>query len=163
MSEKLFMNVKLRAIATLFALLLPFVSVADQPQAPPDFLQLVAGLRDARWTLQHRPGEIAFSTQEGIALSEIDRAIDEIFKAAQMQDKIHQYRPHDDINQEHSERLHRALDLLENARRDLAIDVESDVANQYRRRALEHVSRAVDATKFAIREDDRRIKRAESR
>ena len=66
------------------------VTPPPPPPAPmahhPAYLHALTDLRDARWNLEHRPGDSAVSTQEDIAIVEIDRAIAEA-KTAAMEDR----------------------------------------------------------------------------
>jgi len=145
------MNLKTSAIAALFALSLPLVACADLPGAHPGYLHALTDLRDARWNLEHRPGDAAVSAQEDIAIVEIDRAIGEVKKAAREDDKDLQNRPHEDAKLNHAGRLHHAVELLEKAHNDLAKEEDNPEARELKHRALDHVDRAIEASKQALR------------
>ena len=49
-------------------------SAADLPGKHPAYLHALTDLRDARWNLEHRAGDAAVSTQEDVAIVEIDRS-----------------------------------------------------------------------------------------
>ena len=63
-------------------LALPLAANADLPGRHPAYLHALTDLRAARWMLQHRPGDVALSTHEDIAITEIDKTIGEIKHAA---------------------------------------------------------------------------------
>jgi hypothetical protein len=146
------MKLKLFAVATLLPLLLPIAAYADLPGDHPGYLHALSDLRAARWNLQHRPGEVAVSTQEDIAISEIDRAIGETKKAAREDAKNLKDRVHEDANLDHPGRLHHAVELLGKAHDDLTGEEDNPEARSLKHRALDHVDRAIEAAKHAIRD-----------
>ena len=116
------MGLKLAAIAALASLaaaILPLAAQADVPGAHPGYLHALSDLRAARWNLEHRPGDAAVSEQEDIAISEIDRAIGEVQKAAVRDGKDTFVRPREDANLDRPGRLHHAVELLRAAHDDL--------------------------------------------
>ncbi len=88
------MKLKFIAITALAAAVMPLAAYADVPGSHPGYLHALSDLRAARWNLEHRPGDAAVSTQEDIAISEIDRAIGEVKKAAMEDAKNLGDRPH---------------------------------------------------------------------
>jgi len=66
----------------LLLLALLFAGCVSQPSKHPAYLHALSDLRTARWMLEHRPGDAAVSAHESEAVSEIDRAIEEIKRAA---------------------------------------------------------------------------------
>jgi len=149
------MKLKLSAATVLLAVMLPLAAHADMPGAHPSYVHALTDLRDARWNLEHRPGDIAVSTQESIAISEIDRAIGEVARAAREDDKNPQYRPHEDAGLDRPGRLHHAVDLLLQARDDLAMEEDNQEARELKRRALDHVNGALEAARHAIHDVER--------
>jgi len=139
-------------VASVLALALTFscTAHADLPGQHPGYLHALSDLRDARWNLEHRAGDAAVSSQEDIAITEIDRAIDEVKKAAREDEKDLRNHPHEDAHLDHPGRLHHALELLRKAHDDLAIEEDNPEARGLKHRALEHVDHATDATKHAI-------------
>jgi hypothetical protein len=146
------MNLKLSATAALFAIMLPFAAHADVPGAQPGYLHALSDLRAARWNLGHRSGDVAVSTQEDIAITEIDRAIGQVKKAAHEDAKNMNDQPHEDADLDRPGRLHRAVDLLEKAHGDLDREEDNPEARGLKRRALDHIDRAIDAIKHAVRD-----------
>ena len=144
------MKLKLFTVATLLPLLLPIAAHADIPGDHPGYLHALSDLRAARWNLQHRPGEVAVSTQEDIAISEIDRAIGEAKKAAREDAKNINDRVHEDANLDHPGRLRHAVELLEKAHGDLDGEEDNPEARNLKHRALEHVDHAIGAAKQAL-------------
>ena len=129
--------------------------VAPPPPPPahhPAYLHALTDLRDARWNLEHRPGDAAVSTQEDVAIVETDRAISEA-KTAAMEDgkNIYQHPP-EDARIARPGRLHRAAELLRKARQDVGQAESNGQAVELRNRVLGHIDLAIQATDRAIRD-----------
>ena len=127
--------------------------VAPPPPPPahhPAYLHALTDLRDARWNLEHRPGDAAVSAQEDIAIVEIDRAINDA-KAAAMEDgkNIYQH-PQEDARLDFRGRLHHADELLHKARNDVAQGESNPQAVELRNRVIGHIDIAIQATQRAI-------------
>jgi hypothetical protein len=144
------MKLKLTALAVLAAAIVPLAAHADVPGAHPGYLHALTDLRSARWNLEHRPGDAAVSTQEDVAISEIDRAIGEVQKAAMRDAKDLYNQPHEDANLDRPGRLHHAVELLQAAHHDLDQEEDNPESRGLKHRALEHVDRALDAARHAI-------------
>jgi Sec-independent protein translocase protein TatA len=125
------------------------------PGDHPAYLHALADLRDARWNLEHRPGDAAVGAQSNTAITEIDRAIGEIKKAAREDEKNLHNHPRDDANLERPGRLHRAVESLEKAHGDLAKEEANPETRELKRRALDHVDRAIEAAKHAVHDVER--------
>jgi len=120
------------------------------PQHHPAYLHALTDLRDARWNLEHRPGDAAVSAQEDIAIVEIDRAIGEA-KTAAMEDGKNVYQhPPEDARLDFRGRLHHAEELLRKARNDVAQGESNPQAVELRNRVIGHVDQALQATQRAI-------------
>ena len=132
--------------------------VAPPPPPPahvahhPAYLHALTDLRDARWNLQHRPGDSAVSTQEDIAIVEIDRAINEAKTAAMEDHKNLAEHPLEDARIDRRGRLHQAEQLLRQARRDVAESESNPHAVDLRNRVIGHIDLAIQATERAIRD-----------
>ena len=128
------------------------VATPPPPPAPhhPAYLHALTDLRDARWNLEHRPGDAAVSTQEDVAIVEIDRAINDA-KAAAMEDgkNIYQHPP-EDARLDFRGRLHHADELLHKARNDVAQGESNGQAVELRNRVIGHIDAAIQATQRAI-------------
>ena len=97
------------------------VAPPPPPAHHPAYLHALTDLRDARWNLEHRPGDAAVSAQEDVAIVEIDRAINDAKVAAAEDGKnIHQHPP-EDAHLDSRARLHHADELLHKARNDVRI------------------------------------------
>jgi hypothetical protein len=125
-------------------------SAADLPGRHPFYLHALSDLRDARWNLEHRPGDAAVSAQEDIAIVETDRAIQEAKTAAAEDGKNLADHPHEDAHIDHPGRLHRALDLLHKAHDDVRQEEDNPEARELRHRINEHIDAAIRATERAI-------------
>ncbi|WP_295994669.1 hypothetical protein [Rugamonas sp.] len=144
------MKFQLAAGSLAIALALPFAAHADLPGQHPGYLHALTDLRDARWNLEHRAGDAAVSSQEDVAITEIDHALDEVKKAAREDEKNLRDHPHEDARIGQPGRLHHALELLKKAHDDLAIEEDNPEARGLKHRSMEHVDRAMEATKHAI-------------
>jgi hypothetical protein len=143
-------NNKLVLHAQLLLLVLALAGCASQPSRHPAYLHALSDLRSARWMLEHRPGDAAVSAHEDEAISEIDRAISELKRAAVDDGKnIHDH-PSADLPNDYRGRLHRAAELLRTARADMTREEDNPNARGLRDRAIGHVDAALHATERAI-------------
>jgi hypothetical protein len=125
-------------------------NAADLPGRHPAYLHALTDLRDARWNLEHRPGDAAVSAQEDVAIVETDRAIREAKVAAMEDGKNIEDHPHEDAKIDRPGRLHHALELLEKARNDVAREEDNPETRDLRNRIVEHTDLAIEATRRAI-------------
>jgi hypothetical protein len=128
----------------------PLVANADLPGKHPAYLHALSDLRSARWMLEHRPGGAAVSGQEDVAITEIDKAIGEIKKAAIDDGKNVNDHPAVDVPADNPGRLHKALELLHKVHSDISREEDDPAVLGLRDRALGHVHNAVVATKTAL-------------
>ena len=130
------------------------VATPPPPPAPhhPAYLHALTDLRDARWNLEHRPGDAAVSTQEDVAIVEIDRAINDAKTAAIEDGKNIYQHPPEDARYDRRGRLHRADELLRKARQDVAQGEANPQAVELRNRVIGHIDVALQATERAIRD-----------
>jgi hypothetical protein len=148
------MNSKKRLVlhGHLLLLVLLFAGCATQPIRHPAYLHALSDLRTARWMLEHRAGDAAVSAHESEAISEIDRAIGELKRAAIDDGKnIHDH-PNADLPNDYRGRLHKAADLLRKVRADTYREEDNPDARGLRDRAIGHVDAALHATEQAIRD-----------
>jgi hypothetical protein len=125
---------------------------AGVPGQHASFLHALSDLRHAQWNLTHRPGDAAVNEQERIAAAETDRAIAEVMQAAgDNGENVAQQEPVDAVLDEHGA-LHHAQDLLEQARQDVSQQEDNPQARRLRNHAIEHIDRALQATRRAIRD-----------
>jgi len=125
-------------------------NAADLPGKHPAYLHALTDLRDARWNLEHRPGDAAVSAQEDVALVETDRAIKEAKVAAMEDGKNIEDHPHEDAHIDRRGRLHHALELLDKAKNDVAREEDNPETRELRNRIVQHTDLAIEATKHAI-------------
>ena len=140
----------LAALATASALAPQAASAEDLPGRHPYYLHALTDLRDARWNLEHRPGDAAVSTQEDVAIVETERAIQEAKIAAAEDGKNLADHPHEDARIDRRGRLHRALELLQKAHDDVRQEEDNPEARELRHRVVEHIDNAIHATERAI-------------
>jgi hypothetical protein len=127
-----------------------FVGCAAQPPKHPAYVHALSDLREARWMLEHRPGDAAVSAHESEAIGEIDRAIQELTSAAINDGKDVHSHPPAALPADNRGRLHKAADLLRTARSDTYREEDNPSARSLRDRALGHVDAALHATERAI-------------
>ena len=122
------------------------------PPAPhhPAYLHALTDLREARWNLEHRPGDAAVSTQEDVAIVETDRAINDAKTAAMEDGKNVWQHPPEDAKIDRGGRLHHANELLRKARKDVAEGESNPQAVELRNRVIGHIDLAIQATDRAI-------------
>lgn len=143
------------AAAALFLATLPFAAHADLPGHHPAYLHALTDLRDARWNLEHRPGDLAVTIHETAAIAEIDRAIEEAKRAAAEDAKNLADRPHEDAHLNRPGRLHHAAELLRKARGDADQEEDNPQSRELKHRVLHHIDEALHETEKAIRDVER--------
>ena len=122
------------------------------PAHHPAYLHALTDLRDARWNLEHRPGDAAVSTQEDVAIVETDRAINDARTAATEDGKNVYQHPPEDARIDRRGRLHHAAELLRKARQDVAQGESNPQTVELRNRVIGHIDAALQATERAIRD-----------
>jgi hypothetical protein len=140
----------LKLSGLLLLLVLPLAASADLPGKHPYYLHALSDLRAARWLLEHRPGDAAVSGQEDVAITEIDKTIGEIKKAAIDDGKnIHDH-PLVDAPSDHPGRLHKSLEMLRKVHSDIAREEDDPMTRGLRDRAIHHLDEAIHANEKAI-------------
>ncbi|HVW69247.1 MAG TPA: hypothetical protein VHB68_09745 [Steroidobacteraceae bacterium] len=147
------MKLKSRLLLSgLLLVALPFAANADLPGKHPYYLHALSDLRAARWLVEHRPGDAAVSGQEDVAVTEIDKAINEIKKAAIDDGKdTHDHPPVQGPN-DRPGRLHKALEILHKVHGDVAREEDDPMTRGLRDRAIGHIDEAIHATEHAIKD-----------
>jgi hypothetical protein len=118
----------------------------------PAYLHALADLRAARWLIANRPGDARVSGDEDVAIARINETINEIKHAAIDDGKNPDDHPPVDARLDRKGRLHRADELLRQARSDIAREEDNAAIRGLRDRAIEHVDAAIRATDQAIRD-----------
>lgn len=115
----------------------------------PAYIHSLSDLRYARALLQKPDGGKLHEREED-AVHEINKAIDEIKKAAADTGKDLDEHPPIDANLNWGGRLRQALELIEKARQDVSRGEDNPHAQSPQQRALEHIDRAHRLIKEAI-------------
>jgi hypothetical protein len=123
---------------------------ADEPGMHPGYLHALSDLRAAKWNIEHRPGDFRVSHEERKAVNEIWAAIKDIKAAAIDDGKNLDDHPVADETLDYHAHLHRALDLLRDARNDLAQEEDDPSVRGLRNRSVRHIDHAVGSIKKAI-------------
>jgi hypothetical protein len=126
---------------------------ADEPGRHAFYAHAEADLHQARWLLEHRPGDNwEMGRNEHMALEEIDRASAEIMQLGTDVGKD-MYRPqHADVHPDRRGRLHDAAVTLQQVREDLMQQEDDPRVRGLQRDALRHVDIALHATRDAMRD-----------
>ena len=130
----------------------PAVVVATPaPQNHPAYLHALTDLRHARAYLA-RPAGAVVKWDENRAIREIDAAIAEIKHASIDDNKPLEDHPPVDAGMVWGDRLHRALELVETARRDVNQEEDNAYANGLKNRAMGHIDNAARDINDGIRD-----------
>src|SRR5579871_435386 len=118
------------------------LSFANDPGKHPAYLHALSELRHARANLDRLTPSDRIDDEEQRAIAEIDRAIAEIKHASVDDGKDLNDHPPIDAHLGHRGRYHRALELLDKARNDIAREEDDSWARGLRNRAIEHIEGA---------------------
>jgi hypothetical protein len=141
---------KIASLAFVVALVLAMGASGNPSSGKhPHYLHALSDLRVARANLQ-RPDGGELHEQEREAVHEIDKAIDEIKKASIDDGKNLNDHPPIDDHMQWGGRLHRAIELLDSAHRDVAQEEDDPYAQGLQARAIGHIERAHHHVEEAI-------------
>jgi hypothetical protein len=140
----------LRLIASVtLGLIVAAPTWADTPGKHPAYLHALSDLRDARAHLERLASD-PVNQEEDHAIAAIDKAIDEIKRAAIMDGKnIADHMPVD-AHLPLRGRFHKALDLLNRARADVSGEEDQPDTQGLQMRVLHHIDEAHRSVKHAI-------------
>jgi len=145
---------KLALLGLLVPVLAAVTSIsarADEPGRHALYGHAEADLHEAKWLLDHRPGDNwEMGRNEHRAVEEIDRASELVMQLGQDVGKD-MYRPeHPDAHIDRRGRLHDAVEALKKAQQDLAHEEDDPRVRGLQRDALHHVDVALHAAVDAI-------------
>lgn len=140
------MKINLRVLLMIFALgvlLTPAtITFADAPGKHPHYLHALADLRYARAHLDKLGSDDSVDKDSLEAIKQIDGAIADI-KAASIDDgKDLNDHPSIDVHLKHVDRFHKALELLQQAQRDVNREEDDPAAQGLKHRSLQHIEDA---------------------
>jgi hypothetical protein len=115
---------------------------ADEPGRHPAYLHALTDLRHARAHLENLAPTYHMDKEEEHAINEIDKAIDEIKRAAIDDGKNLNDHPPVDARMDRAGRFHRAMELLDKAHNDIAREEDDPSVRGLRDRALHHIDEA---------------------
>lgn len=139
---------KLLAVVTV-AVCVSLVAVAQAPGRHPGYLRALSELRYARALLERGEwGPVARDQQ--LAISEIDRAMRELSRAAADDGRNLGDHPPIDNSWQPRERLPKAEEALGKAREDIDREEDNPEARQLRNRAFQHIDEARRAVRRAM-------------
>jgi hypothetical protein len=137
----------LAAIGVTFLIAVP--SWADNPGKHPAYLHALSDLRDARAHLEQLSND-AVNQEEIHAIDHIDKAIGEIKKAAIMDGKNIQDHVPVDAHLARTGRFHKALELLDKAKRDVSGEEDQADTAGLQLRVMHHIDEARRSVVHAI-------------
>jgi hypothetical protein len=118
------------------------LSFADEPGRHPAYLHALTDLRHARAHLDNLAATHHMDKEEEHAINEIDKAIDEIKRAAIDDGKNLNDHPPVDAGMDRTGRFRRAQQLLDKAHDDIAREEDDPSVRGLRDRALHHIDEA---------------------
>src|SRR5271157_748718 len=118
------------------------VTFADEPGRHPAYLHALTDLRHARAHLENLAPTHHMDKEEEHAINEIDKAIEEIKRAAIDDGKNLNDHPPVDARMDRAGRFHRAMELLDKAHNDIAREEDDPSVRGLRDRALHHIDEA---------------------
>jgi len=138
------MSLKVRPLllAALGALLISTVLFAQAPGKHPAYLHALSDLRMARAYLTSQPGSPAATNDAQMAVQQIDKAIEELKKAAIDDGKNLNDHPPVDSHLERTGRYHKALELLDTAHADVSREEDTPNLHGLQARIMEHIDAA---------------------
>jgi len=139
---------KIAAVATV-ALFAAAPTWADNPGRHPAYLHALSDLRDARAHLERFSSD-PVDHQEEHAIANIDKAIAEIKHAAIMDGKDVQDHMPVDAHLMRKGRFHKALELLDKAKRDVSGEEDQPDTQGLQLRVIHHIDEARRSVKHAI-------------
>ena len=135
--------------AATVALFVAAPTWADNPGKHPAYLHALSDLRDARAHLEHFSGD-PVDQQEEHAIVEIDKAINEIKHAAIMDGKDIQDHMPVDAHMVRNGRFHKAMELLDKAKRDVSGEEDQPDTQGLQLRVIHHIDEARHSVAHAI-------------
>jgi hypothetical protein len=132
-----------------FALVVAAPTWADTPGRHPAYLHALSDLRDARAHLERLASD-PVNQEEDHAVVAIDKAIDEIKRAAIMDGKNIADHVPVDAHMPLRGRFHKALDLLNKAQADVSGEEDQPDTQGLQMRVIHHIDEARRSVKHAI-------------
>ena len=131
-------------------LIAPIAVFADAPGNHPGYLHALSDLREARWLIEHRPGDRAVNGHEQLAIHKIDDGISDLKHAALVDNKDLADHPPVDVPLDRTGVLRQVLNLLRRAREDVNHEEDNPTAHAYKDGAIRHIEEATSNVKAAI-------------
>jgi hypothetical protein len=139
----------MKQIFAALALTVMMVPAASAQGRHPHYLHALSDLRYARWLL-NRPAEFNVEIDQHEAMNRIDKAIYEIKRASIDDHKDLNDHPPADPSWDRVGRIHKAIELLQSAERDLKYEEDDYRALGWRANAIGHVHEALNRAHKAL-------------
>jgi hypothetical protein len=123
--------------------------------AHPSYLHALSDLRNARGNLERKGGDNQTKWDERVAIEATDRAINDIKQASIDDGKNLEDHPAVDAKEPRSGRLHKALDALRAARKDVEQEEDNNYAQGLKARSIRNIDDAIKRTEEGIAAVDR--------
>lgn len=130
------------SLALFLIALCSVITFADEPGRHPAYLHALTDLRHARAHLESPAATYHMDKEEQHAIEEIDKAIDEIKRAAIWDGKNLNDHPPVDSRMDRAGRFRRAMELLDRAHNDIAREEDDPSVRGLRNRAIHHIDEA---------------------
>jgi hypothetical protein len=140
---------RLSLVAVAVALVVSFTALEVRAQQHPAYLRALSDLRFARSLLQ-RPDGGELRAQERDAIHKIDDAIGEIKRASIDDHKDLGDHPPVDVHMPWAGRLHKALEVLDDARHDCEKEEDNPRTQGLQLRVIKHIEEAHHHVEEAI-------------
>jgi hypothetical protein len=137
-------------MATVFSIISANTAYADAPGKHPHYLHALSDLRAARWFIENRPGNISIVQKEEAAIIQIDAAFADLRQASIDDGKNLSYSPPAEVPADRVGYLHKAVEMLEAAHNDVALEEDDPFAVGLQQRSLQHIHEAAENIRHAI-------------
>jgi hypothetical protein len=137
------------AAAAALALIVATPALADTPGRHPAYLHALTDLRDARAHLEHFSSDPVDHAEES-AIAKIDKAINEIKRAAIMDGKNIQDHMPVDAHLMRRDRFRKAIELLDKAKNDVSGEEDQPDTQGLQMRVIHHIDGARHDVRIAI-------------
>ncbi len=154
------MTTRLSLTAVLLGLALPLLAGTARAQMPPPgmhpaYLHALTDLRDARWFLAHPRDGAPLEEREHRAVVAVDRAIEQVRRAAYYDGKDAYEHPREDAYPEPRGRLRRVSGLLRRARDDVARQEDNLQVRDLQLHAVRRIDEAIRLTESVMIDRER--------
>ena len=143
----------LKTVLIGISLTLASILLAAGQPAPgrhPHYLHARADLRRARLLVEVKDSPEVHDHLH-FARTEIDKAVEEIDRASVVDHQDVEDNPPIDTSLDRNGRLHKAIELLQSARKDIGMEEDNGADHTWKSRAYQYIDRAINSTRAAAK------------